>query len=366
MKTIALFSLNAQYKIGGAETCINQIVSNLNDKYEITVVSGERKIYEKHNKYSYEKLSIIPLVNVRYLSYLDDFLNYFLIYDFFKKNKFDLVIGNCATSIAAINATVGHGGKAIYYVHDEFSLNKRPEYGETKTVKLKLFRLIRRVMDYPFFLFHCNKNSKSLIRSDIVLANSNYISDLLKKQESITPRVIYPFTQTEGKMQTDLCKAKYITMVGDSGVKGIDTFLKIANLMPREQFRVVGRNLQKKQQGNILFHPFFRDVADMYSTSKLLLVPSIWQEAFGKVSVEAASHGIPVIVSNRGGLPETVCSNELIVQDYLNPLSWQSRINKILKDNEAWGLKCFNHALKLDQKFDQERLLRAINDIVDK
>jgi glycosyltransferase involved in cell wall biosynthesis len=44
---------------------------------------------------------------------------------------------------------------------------------------------------------------------------------------------------------------------------------------------------------------FFRQV-------DLLVVPSSWNEPFGRVVVEAYAHGVPVVASNRGGLPELV------------------------------------------------------------
>jgi len=35
-------------------------------------------------------------------------------------------------------------------------------------------------------------------------------------------------------------------------------------------------------------------------------VPSLWNEAFGRVVIEAFSFGIPVICSNKGALPELI------------------------------------------------------------
>ena len=35
------------------------------------------------------------------------------------------------------------------------------------------------------------------------------------------------------------------------------------------------------------------------------VVPSKWDEPFGRTSLEAASRGCAVIISNKGGLPET-------------------------------------------------------------
>jgi glycosyltransferase involved in cell wall biosynthesis len=46
--------------------------------------------------------------------------------------------------------------------------------------------------------------------------------------------------------------------------------------------------------------------ADFLSRTKLLLVPSLFAEPFGRVAVEAMINGIPPLVSDRGALPETV------------------------------------------------------------
>lgn len=364
MKKIAIFSVNAQYKIGGAETCIKQMVDILSSDYDVTVISGQRKIYEKHNKYNYKKLRIIPLFHAKHLNYFGNFVNYFLIYKFFNNNRYDVVIGNCSTCLGAINATNKVGGKAIYYVHEEFSINKRPEYGLKNTIKGKLMRFVRRISDYPFFLFHCKKNTAAINGCFRVIANSQYIASALEKQSNINPLIMYPFTDTIGRIKTDLKQAKYITMIGSGEVKGITTFLNTAKLMPNLQFRVIGRNLEKKQIDNVLYHPFFNNTDELYATTKLLLVPSIWQEAFGKVSLEAASHSIPVIVSNRGGLPETVCSDELIVGDYLCEVAWKKRIEEIMQKSEIWAEQCYAHALKFDQKMDETKLRNILKEAI--
>lgn len=42
---------------------------------------------------------------------------------------------------------------------------------------------------------------------------------------------------------------------------------------------------------------------------KLLIVPSLWQEPFGRVIIEANAYNCPVLVSNRGGMPELINGN---------------------------------------------------------
>jgi glycosyltransferase involved in cell wall biosynthesis len=52
---------------------------------------------------------------------------------------------------------------------------------------------------------------------------------------------------------------------------------------------------------------------EFYRQIDVAVVPSIWNEPFGLVAVEACAHSVPVIASRMGGLPE-------IIQDSLNGL----------------------------------------------
>jgi len=44
----------------------------------------------------------------------------------------------------------------------------------------------------------------------------------------------------------------------------------------------------------------------LFRAIDLLVVPSLWDEPFGRVSIEAQAFGVPSIVSDRGGLPMTI------------------------------------------------------------
>jgi glycosyltransferase involved in cell wall biosynthesis len=61
---------------------------------------------------------------------------------------------------------------------------------------------------------------------------------------------------------------------------------------------------------NITLMPFMPDprtfYPTVYSLTRLLITPSLWNESFGLVAAEAMLNGIPVLASNRGALAETV------------------------------------------------------------
>src|SRR3546814_9608260 len=48
------------------------------------------------------------------------------------------------------------------------------------------------------------------------------------------------------------------------------------------------------------------DMREVYRRTHTLLVPSQWEEAWGRVATEAQFSGIPVLASDSGGLPEAV------------------------------------------------------------
>lgn len=72
--------------------------------------------------------------------------------------------------------------------------------------------------------------------------------------------------------------------------------------------------------------------------SKVLLVPSQWEEAFGRVIVEAGLNNRHVIASNKNGIPEAMniagmpkaFFNILLVNNYKDVVSWERAIKKYL------------------------------------
>lgn len=76
-----------------------------------------------------------------------------------------------------------------------------------------------------------------------------------------------------------------------------------------------------------------------YNKIDLLVVPSIWDEPFGRVVIESYSYGVPVFVSNMGGLPE-------LVKEYTG------RVFSIESANELTSLltSFFNDELTFDKK----------------
>ena len=73
-------------------------------------------------------------------------------------------------------------------------------------------------------------------------------------------------------------------------------------------------NLEKmvsKIQDKVVFTGFIdkNDVPKFLGAADIAIVPSIWEEPSGLVILEAQASGLPLITTNKGGIPEIVNKN---------------------------------------------------------
>lgn len=114
----------------------------------------------------------------------------------------------------------------------------------------------------------------------------------------------------------------FVTMVNPSPIKGIAIFLQLARARPDVQFAAVPawatRNIDRsamQRLPNVTLLKPVDDIDQIFARTRILLVPSLWGEAFGYLVVEAMLRGIPVLASQLGGLPEAKLG-----VDYLLPV----------------------------------------------
>ena len=71
-------------------------------------------------------------------------------------------------------------------------------------------------------------------------------------------------------------------------------------------------------------------VLDTFKKSSIAVTCSRWEEPFGRTSLEAASSGCGVIISNRGGLPETITDGVILKKLSIDELV--KNIDKLIKN----------------------------------
>ena len=72
-------------------------------------------------------------------------------------------------------------------------------------------------------------------------------------------------------------------------------------------------------------------ILDLFSRSSIAVACSRWQEPFGRTSLEASSRGCAVIISNRGGLPETITDGVILRK--LNVENLYKSIQKLITNS---------------------------------
>jgi glycosyltransferase involved in cell wall biosynthesis len=98
--------------------------------------------------------------------------------------------------------------------------------------------------------------------------------------------------------------------------KGVDLLLKtLTSELSTEHWSVfIGgngssdyvSNLRRKYADKRICFLGFVDPSELLSKIDVLVVPSIWEEPLGRIVFEAYAHGLPVVASQRGGIPEMV------------------------------------------------------------
>ena len=137
-------------------------------------------------------------------------------------------------------------------------------------------------------------------------------------------------------------KKKWITFVGKlNRAKGYDIFgeaiIKILNRYPDWVANVIGDEQRDKiifKHNNLNKLGFLNHnkVIEIYNKTSIAVVCSRWEEPFGRTSLEASSSGCAVIISNRGGLPETITNGAIL--NNLNSKTLEKYIQDLIVNKE--------------------------------
>ena len=149
--------------------------------------------------------------------------------------------------------------------------------------------------------------------------------------------------QSTSKIKIDFYKKKkIISFVGKlNKAKGYDIFgktiIKILDKYPDWTADVFGDEPREKlifNHKNLNLFGFKNNqyILNHLKKVSISIVCSRWEEPFGRTSLEAASRGSAVIISNRGGLPET--SSVAIKLNELSAKSLFNEIEKLIKNKK--------------------------------
>jgi glycosyltransferase involved in cell wall biosynthesis len=178
------------------------------------------------------------------------------------------------------------------------------------------------------------------------IANSQFVAERFRAAFGPMPRVIRPLFRAE-RYATPRAP-KYVTFVNPHPVKGVGLAFEIAALCPEIPFCFVegwpmNRDemaaLEKRvaAQVNVHLEPRTHDMRQIYQATHTLLVPSQWEEAWGRVVTEAQFSGIPVLASDRGGLPEAVGPGGKVLPHDAPAAAWAAVLREYWRDRAVYG-----------------------------
>jgi len=162
-----------------------------------------------------------------------------------------------------------------------------------------------------------------LLRSvDGILTCSQYLTDLYRTVHGIESTAL-PLPMELDDVVAPEREAIFFTMINPSPEKGLMVMARFAEelslkapnipLLVIESRGSAGRLVQAGMMGgfdlqrheNVMMAPPMGQPKEIFVATRALLVPSLWQEPAGRVAAEALLNGVPPLVSDRGGLPET-------------------------------------------------------------
>lgn len=165
--------------------------------------------------------------------------------------------------------------------------------------------------------------------ADAVIVPSQFAADYYRREIGLETTVVPPLIQAPGNdALRQQKKGKYVLFVNPEIGKGILFLIAVAKEIwsKRRDIRflvVEGRSGIKtllklgkdrlKGVENIDFARNTTNFSALYRSARITVFPSLYRETFGRVPVESMNAGVPVVVSDRGALPETVGDGGLIL-----------------------------------------------------
>ena len=236
--------------------------------------------------------------------------------DKIEKNNFDLIeIHNRPLILKKLSQKIKT--KFIIYFHNDplsmkgsKSINQRLEI--IKSVEKIIF-----VSEWVQKRFFINLDDKLKTKTEVVYPSVKLKKNKRKKEKNI----VYV-----GKLN----QSKGYDIYSESIIKILNEFKDWkAFSIGDEDRRKIYINHKNHFELGFLSH---QKVLEMYDKSEISVVPSKWEEPFGRTALEASSRGCATIISNRGGLPETT-DNALILKD-LSANSLYKQIKFLIKNNK--------------------------------
>lgn len=180
----------------------------------------------------------------------------------------------------------------------------------------------------------------------LYLANSRFTAERWRALCGLHCEVIPPVIQADNYIAGT--SGDKVLFVNPTPIKGVELMFALAAQCPDIPFLVVEswnlepnwRDLCRRRAqalGNIEWQAPTDDMRTVYARARVLLMPSVWEESFGRTAVEAQLNGMPVLASNRGALPEIVGEGGLVLDPHAPVEQWAAALRQLLDRHDDFS-----------------------------
>ncbi len=291
--------------------------------YETSKISRFKKFINVFGNTNYRKRFNLNYTNIDlkrklFLSQTNDYVKKYI--DLEKKNNSSIIeVHNRPSYIHLINKELKNRILSLYFHNDPLTM----EGSKTIDQRKKLLKICYKI------IFNSSWSKKRFLEGlENKFVNSNKLL------------IIYQ-SANKTNLSTIKNKKKWITFVGKlNRAKGYDIFVKsikkILNKYPDWKAIVIGDEKREKivlnhKNAKILGFKRHNEVIQIFKKTSITVACSRWEEPFGRTSLEASANGCAVIITNKGGLPETVTDAKII--NKLNEKNLTKNIEFLIKNS---------------------------------
>lgn len=245
---------------------------------------------------------------------------------------------------------------------------------------------------YNLYKWHYLKSLWPLInKSTVKIAVSNVVKEKLElagiKNIKVIPNQIdidlFNSVKCEGvRKKYNLKNKVVITFIGSITYhKGIPILMKLIPKILEEKkevcFLIVGDGplknkfmhfVKKKNIGKrVMFvgkQPY-KKIPEFYAASDIIVFPSLFQESFGRIAIEAMAAGKPIVASKIGGIKKIVINEKTgFLVDPFNLKEWEKKI-KLLVESKKLREKMGKEGKKIvKEKYSSEKVVKKFEKIL--
>lgn|GEM_PF-704805 len=208
---------------------------------------------------------------------------------------------------------------------------------------------------------------RTIPRADLLVANSRYIAGLLERFWGVRAEVVLPTLNLPAAERPENDPGGFLLFVKPQAAKGLDLMLELAAACPERSFAVAGeiRGAAERRLRTLLNVELLgwrTDMPAVYRRARLLLLPSLLPEPFGRVAAEAAAVGCPTVAFDVGGIAEAAGPGAVMLPPGAAAAEW-ARALASADDQaryEAMRKAALEHARALTAQAGSSRLVTIL------